>query len=428
MNRQIKHGLLLAIGFLVSTGCAGYDRILFATKTNVGLDIDDKPPTAEITIARRELAITPTFDEAKGNETTLPLLASFGLTGNFLNPEITSRFAGGEAAVLLARGPDQLPATPMSAIPDQSPLCLGKEPDTRPLWKIPWQYVSRFLFSRKQEDTRPFYFATDTAFGLKAAWDGTTGPYPSTVKLGYNRKELAFPPVFVTKGCSVNPPAPPDDNLWRVTVPSFVATLDNSSTLKEWFASGTTHIQFFATGKAASEFVGRREINSAMNRTMYPHNDLTVTPETAATTAGSTQTFKTAGGKGQVRFTLMHDTTVAGTIDSSTGTYRAGTTPGTYAIGAADAAGNTAIAVVTVHPQLAIAPISQSVAQGKTLQLSATGGVPPLKFTISNNQSGGAIDQKGLYTAGNTGSMTDKIKVTDSASPPNSVEATVNVQ
>jgi hypothetical protein len=360
----------------------------------------------------------------KGDETTPPLLASFGLTGSFLNPEITSRFAGGEAAVLLARGPDQLPAASTS-----STICLGKEPDTRPLWKIPWQSVSRFLFGRSQEETRPFYFATDTAFGLKTAWDGTTGPYPSTVKLGYNRKELAFPPIFTSKDSCEFSEGGLVKKGSKVTVPSFVASLDNSSTLKEWFASGVTHIQFFATGKAASEFVGRREVNSAMNKAMYPHNDLTVTPETAAVMVGGKQTFKTAGGKGQVRLTLMHDAAIVGQFDVSTGEYTAGTTPGIFAIGAADSAGNTAIAIVTVHPQLAIAPTSPSVAQGKTLQFTAVGGVPPLQFTISDNQSeGAAIDQKGLYTAGRIGGRTDKVKVTDSSSPPNSVEATVNVQ
>jgi hypothetical protein len=269
MNRKIMQSLLLAVGFLVSTGCAGYDRILFVTKTNMGLDIDDKPPTAELTIARRELAITPTYEDAQGDENTLPLLASFGLNGFFLDPEITSRFAGGEAAVLLAQGP-----APQSPVVSESSLCLSKEPDTRPLWKKMWHS----LVGRSKEDTRPFYFATDTSFGLKAAWDGTTGPYPSTLKLGYNRKELAFPPVFVTKGCSVDPAASPNPDYWKVTIPSFLASLDNSSILKEWSASGTTHIQFFATGRAASEFVRRPEVNSALNKAMYHHSDLPSNP------------------------------------------------------------------------------------------------------------------------------------------------------
>lgn len=269
MSRPIMHGLLLVLGFVVSTGCSGYDRILFATKTNIGLDIDDTPPTAEVTIARRELAITPAFEDAQGDENTLPLFASFELNGIFLDPEVTSRFAGGEAAILLAQGP-----APASPAPSGSSLCLSKEPDTRPLWKKIWHS----LVGRSTEDTRPFYFATDTSFGLKAAWDGSTGPYPSTLKLGYNRKELAFPPVFVTKGCSVDPATPANPGYWKVTIPSFVASLDNSSTLKELFSSGTNHVQFFATGRAASEFVRRPEVNAAMNNAMHLQTGSTSNP------------------------------------------------------------------------------------------------------------------------------------------------------
>lgn len=193
MSHKFKCGIVLIIAGLSVSGCAGYDRVLFVTKTNVGLDIDNKPPTAEVTIARRELAITPTFQNADGNENTLPLLASFALTGGFLNPEIISRFAGGAAAIILAQGPNKQPGDPF--------LCLTEKPEIRPLWKKIWHFFSR----QDKEDTRAFYFATDTSFGLKVGWDGSTGPYPDTLKLGYNRKELAFPPIFSTKGC-------PDDS------------------------------------------------------------------------------------------------------------------------------------------------------------------------------------------------------------------------
>lgn len=424
MNRQIKLSLLLAIGILVTPGCAGYDRILFATKTNVGLDIDDKPPTAEITMARRELAITPTFEDAQGEDKTLPLLASFGLTGNFLNPEITSRFAGGEAALVLAQGPDRQ-ADP-EKLREQSSLCLSELPEMRPLWKK----LKHSIFGRGKEDTRAFYFATDTAFGLKVAWDGVTGPYPSSLKLGYNRKELAFPPIFATDAPSCRPSDQPSNTKWwKVTVPSFVASLDNSSAVKDWYESGVTHTQFFATGKAASAFVKRPAVNAAMNKAMYPHSDLSINPTTVVSTVSRTQNFQVARGTGLVRFTIMQDTTGGATVTAATGRYTAGPNPGTSVVGAADEAGKAVTATVTVNPALTIAPNSQTVPRGQSLPFNTGGGVPPLKFTISDNQSGGAtIDEKGLYKAGNTGGKTDKVKVTDSSSPPNSVEATVNVQ
>ena len=141
MSHKFTCGIAFIIAGLSLSGCAGQDRILFVTKTNLGLDLDSKPPTAEITIARRELAITPTFQDAigneNGNENTLPLLASFGLTGTFLNPEITSRFAGGDAAVILARGPN----APTGTGTDSSSICLNGEPDTRPFYKKIWHYL-----------------------------------------------------------------------------------------------------------------------------------------------------------------------------------------------------------------------------------------------------------------------------------------------
>ena len=267
MSYKFKCGIAFIIAGLSLSGCAGYDRILFVTKTNVGLDIDNKPPTAEITIARRELAITPSFQDADDKENTLPLLASFALTGGFLNPEIISRFAGGAAALYLAKGP-----TPNPNIEIESPiLCLSERPDIRPWWKAAYHYITgQSKTGQDNEDTRAFYFATDTSFGLKVGWDGATGPYPDTLKLGYNRKELAFPPIFATLATNEECPHKSGKPKWKVTVPSFVASLDNSSTVKELSKSGTTHVQFFATGKAATEFVKRADVNAAMNEKMYP--------------------------------------------------------------------------------------------------------------------------------------------------------------
>ncbi|MBS0151599.1 MAG: hypothetical protein JSR31_11710 [Nitrospira sp.] len=372
MKHHLASSILLAIGISTLTACAGYDRILFVTKTNVGLDIDNKPPTAEITIARRELAITPTFQDAQGEEKTLPLLASFGLAGSFLDPQITSRFAGGEAALVLAYGPtwkadhDKLKtsgrANDQAKNEDEAFLCLGEQPDTRPLWKWLWHKITFKGDNHKyDQDTRAFYFATDTSFGLKAGWDGATGPYPDTVKLGYNRKELAFPPVFATpadatSGC-LSTPSSPSKGLsneadhkgqWKVTVPSFVASLDNSSILKEWFESGDTHIQFFATGKAASEFVKRPDVNAAMNQTMYRHNKLSIDPMLATVAVNGKQTFQASGGKGIVKFTVMRDSTGGATIEASSGVYTAGQNQGTSVVGAVDEVGKTAIVTVTV--------------------------------------------------------------------------------
>jgi hypothetical protein len=212
----------VALAVLI-TGCAGYDRALMVTKTNVGLDIESTPPTAELTIARREIAIQPTFPdrpkttstpemplaEAQSHETetALPLLGSFGLQGKFFNPSISGNFAGGEAAVSLAsEDNDQDGANNLTADPEEesakASICLMNAPDDiRSPIKQFWHWVIGKSREEAESEPRPFYFATDTAYGLKVAWTGTGGPYPDTLKLGYNRKELASAPIFIYKGC-----------------------------------------------------------------------------------------------------------------------------------------------------------------------------------------------------------------------------------
>ena len=55
---------LIVCGFvLFQVGCSALEEhVLFMTKTNVGIDVDSKPPTAEISIARREAVLEPTFE------------------------------------------------------------------------------------------------------------------------------------------------------------------------------------------------------------------------------------------------------------------------------------------------------------------------------------------------------------------------------
>jgi len=269
------------------SGCAGYDRVLFATKTNIGLDIDSTPPTAEITIARREVAIQPTFPDRKkpqpsnGSSTlnlnnanaqqiALPLLASFGLQGSFFDPSITGYFAGGAPAISLISSDTAESAKKDSPPPSQagSSICLMNFPDIRdPLKKaIDW------LFGIKPEDsydksTRPFYFATDTSFGLKAAWTGTGSPVPDALKIGYNRKEFASAPIFIYDGCDS-----PNKGKFNVKLPEFMAIVDNASFIdsKVFGDSGVKHVQFFATGLAATEFAKRPSVKKIAFEQMAP--------------------------------------------------------------------------------------------------------------------------------------------------------------
>jgi hypothetical protein len=294
---------LLIYSILTIVGCTTADRVFLVTKTNVGLDIDNKPPTAEITISRKEIAIQPIYpvsycdlknqDQSKkpdcvlpdilepkteNQELGLPLLAAFGLQGHFLNPHITGHFAGGEAAHNLAvektdnNGNDN----------PNSEICLQRPPiDSR-------NFLARFWESEEDYRKRQqnFYFATDTSYGLKVGWSGTSGPYPDTLKLGYNRKEYASPPIFFNKGCVNN------SNGWSVKLPSFYASIDNSSgwggkngileNIKEVFnpwSAKLEHVQFFATGTAATEFSKREQVRQVAFQNMAPNAAALTTKE-----------------------------------------------------------------------------------------------------------------------------------------------------
>ena len=78
--------LPLLLAALLGGGCVGYDTALMATKTNAGLDIDTTPPTLEASLARRELAITPSFENGK----TTPLAASFKVSGAWVTARVAT--------------------------------------------------------------------------------------------------------------------------------------------------------------------------------------------------------------------------------------------------------------------------------------------------------------------------------------------------
>ncbi len=250
--------LLIPVFFMV--GCVGYDRALLVTKTNIGLDIDSKPPTAEITIARREIAIQPIFPQYIGDESALPMLASFSLQGSFFNPSITAHFAGGNAAAFLVKD-GIINGDPLDTI-----ICLSKEPEDTRSWLLKaYHAMTQKTLEQYRSEARPFYFSTDTSYGIKVAWSGTTGPYPDTLKLGYNRKEIASPPIFIEKGCKGDLTKPP-----QVRLPSFYASIDNASGFKTITNSGVNQTQFFATGKAASDFSKRASVRRMAFKNIAP--------------------------------------------------------------------------------------------------------------------------------------------------------------
>ena len=261
---KIARAVALLIMIVAMTGCGiGYNKTLFFTKTNVGLDIDSRPPTAEVTIARREGVIAPTFE--CGN--TPPVLASFGVDVNgvaALFAGISSTFAGGDAAVTMAMlydDSDKDVANSNYTCADfDSSFNLTKKPHY-----LDWfGCVDKSRKLLNEGEIEPFIFGTDTSFGLKVAWSGITAQLPDTVKLGFNRKEFALAPITLTS--ITNTPG----KVAKVRMPSFLATIDNSTRLGEMAETKIKHLQYFATGKAADFMARRYAVRKAMISRLEP--------------------------------------------------------------------------------------------------------------------------------------------------------------
>lgn len=192
-------GLLLA---LLLTACAsGPNTVVFVTKTSLGIDVEQTPPTASIAYDRVEGYFGPRYDTSA----VPPVLAIFTTNGQLLGREVKQVYATGNAARLLANRSALVPADPA--------LTGG---------------------------IKPMFFGTSTTVGMKIGYEA--GGSTSTFTFGYKRKELSVIPV--TDGA----------------FPSVLATLQtdiNAATASTTsFGAG----QLFATGTAASDLARLTEV------------------------------------------------------------------------------------------------------------------------------------------------------------------------
>lgn len=255
--RWMRPHLALLQFTLLLGGCAvGYNSTLFVTKSNIGLDVGTTPPTAEISIARREGVIAPGFEGGR----TPPVVASFGSSVNPLGRflfGVESTFAGGDAAEALSQGPGGEKKN------HGSMLCLSQKPEPQ---KFLWWDIS----VPEKGQVRPFFFATDTTLGLKLAWSGMTSQFPDTLQLGFNRKELAWAPVVGTDQVECELPGVKKNGKYAVWMPAFLAVLDNKVNAGSPSETGVTWRQFFATGDPANTLANNDAIRQVLLNRIFP--------------------------------------------------------------------------------------------------------------------------------------------------------------
>ena len=102
-------GLLVLLIALVLTACAsGPNTVVFVTKTSLGVDVEQTPPTASIAYDRVEGYFGPRYDTGA----VPPVVASFTTNGQLLNRDVQQVYATGDAARLLANPAAQVLADP----------------------------------------------------------------------------------------------------------------------------------------------------------------------------------------------------------------------------------------------------------------------------------------------------------------------------
>ncbi len=142
---------------------------------------------------------------------------------------------------------------------------------------------------------------------------------------------------------------------------------------------------------------------------------LAISPTSAVRSPGGTVAFTALGGLPSYTFTFAPGGNLSGGNISTGGAYTAGNTGGvTDIVRVSDSLSGTADAAITVTAAIAITPSSATVPPGGSVAFGATGGNSSYTFSISTNNSGGTIDAgTGAYVAGNAGSVTDTVRVTD---------------
>lgn len=338
MKKQVLRWMMLWC-FLpgLLTGC-GTDRLLFVTKSTVGIDIDSRPPTSEIAINRKEGVIERVFEGGQ----TPPVVASFKADANpiarFFGFGIGSTFATGDAAEALSALFSTTDAefnTEANAVAGCGDSCTLSQKRKHLLATV---FGSHLTLTKHPDGDylKPgkndyLVFATDTLLGLKIDWAGTV---PAGVKVGFNRKEVAWTPLALCEAPANNSAQCfPNDSpevakvkekviteyfteaqkmdasspSYIIKAPAVFASLDATYAVGK--NNGLAYQQYFATGRAAVNLVAREQVR----RTLAPEFDKTLS-DTQRALVEQVETDYVANGA-LLQTKLQQDTTNGPTLD-----------------------------------------------------------------------------------------------------------------
>jgi hypothetical protein len=190
---------------------------------------------------------------------------------------------------------------------------------------------------------------------------------------------------------------------------SLSGTSDSSATFTAPATTGASVIE-------ARDSLGNTAI--ALIETTPP---LLLSPNRSLLPLGQVRDLVASGGSPPYSFAI---TSGGGSLLTSNAlvSYTAPAIPGTATLTVTDSKGLTASADLVIHATLSFEIEAADVTAGETIQLTATGGVGTLSYSVLSGS--GSVDGTGLYTATNTPG-TARVRVTDSAT--NSAEATLHI-
>jgi hypothetical protein len=263
--------LLIMLGTL--SGCGiGYNKTLFLTKSNIGLEASVAPkPTFDLDLSRFEGVISPGFEKGK----KLPVLASFRFENkDRFSPAVGSTYAAGDAAVAMSAlygddtdGDDADERLDIVNNGYKYDSSLNLDVNKPVIKKGLLETWFPAIFHPQEFQTNvvePVIFGTDTSLGLKIAWStapSPPAPFPDSLKFGYNRTEIGLAPIAMNE----------NNNTYNMKMASLLATADTGVIIDETGKQvNLQHMQYFATGKAATLLALQEKVRKAMLERLDP--------------------------------------------------------------------------------------------------------------------------------------------------------------
>lgn len=248
--------LLISLGLL--GGCsAGLNSVVFTTNTSAGVDLDAEPATTNLGFSRDEVVIGPVFENGQVMPVLSTVSGSQGM-GLFENHS----FATGNSAVTLAKDFGDPGNTCSQA---GNLLCPQGQNVTSDIVGVSkaggedgvWSKIKYFLVG--DDNRKRVFFGTKSNLGLSMSWRTGT-PVPSSLNVGYKRKEVALVPLLEEDA---------SNNKVNVHMPSLIATAGVGAQATD--AQAKTQVQqTFATGNAAMYLAGRSEVRAVLSPALLP--------------------------------------------------------------------------------------------------------------------------------------------------------------